>query len=195
MPSRAALVEAALTLAARRADDVVIEHALELAEAVDELQAHQSLLMALNSDPIGLGQPHLRALAVVRAGALRSAIGLVVAILSPPGKDRINLGQIFALLEDQVVADRLTAPNPKRRNLPERPKLDEARVRHAQLIKSEGYARVRDLRNSIAHLLREAITDDRVPTVVEYLGHLLACRRDRRVRDRTPSGHWIGATP
>jgi hypothetical protein len=133
--------------------NVVIGYALELAEAVDELQAYRSLLTALNSSPIELAQPHVRALAVVRAGAWRSAIWLVCALLEPLGRERSNLGQVFHMLKDQAVADDLTAPDSKRHKLPDRRKLDEAITRHAQLVGSKRYANVRHLRNSMAHLL------------------------------------------
>lgn len=141
-----------------RADDVVIECAMELDKAVAELRAYKSLLAALNSSPIELAQPHKRVLRIVRASALRSAIGLVVAILGRPGNDRVNLGQIFELLNDQAVADRLTALDRRRQRLPDRQKLDEARSRHGRLVASKRYERVRNLRNSIAHLLGDVDT-------------------------------------
>jgi hypothetical protein len=174
--------------------NVVIERALELADAVAELRAYQSLLETLNSSPIWLAPPHVRALRVVRASALRSALGLVVAILSPPQKDRTNLGQVFALLEDQAVADNLTAPDPRRRKLPDRQKLNEARSHHAQLVASERYERVRHLRNSIAHLLGEVATveysdvfwlADEIDACVTELYQGIGLERDRDRWDAT----------
>lgn len=121
-----------------RADDVVIELALELDEAAAELLAYRSLLVAVNSLLNGPAQPQ-GPLRLVRACASRSTIGLVVAILIPPSppskkahyrdrKPERNLTQIFVLLEKYpAVADCLTALNLKRYRLPEPHKLAEAR--------------------------------------------------------------------
>jgi hypothetical protein len=142
---------------------VVLDLALELDEPAAELLAYRSMLVAVNSILHGPAQPQAVApLRVVRACALRSAIGLVVAILIPPSrplkkahnrkrKPERNLMQIFVLPEKYpAVADRLTALNRKRGKLPDPHKLAEARSRHTELIASERYEGVKGLRHSIA---------------------------------------------
>ena len=90
-----------------RVDNVVLDLALELDEPAAELLAYRSMLVAVNSILHGPAQPQAVApLRVVRACTLRSAIGLVVAILIPPSrplkkahnrkrKPERNLTQIF----------------------------------------------------------------------------------------------------
>jgi hypothetical protein len=141
----------------RRAD-IVIKRADELQGSVDQLLSFKCLLERVFSDPIKLDRPHIDALRVVRAGALRSAIGLVCALLGAAAEDRANLKQIFVMLEDSAVAERLTAPNPRRHQLPDRQKLEAARVHRDQLATSDKYKRVQLIRNSLAHLLDEVDT-------------------------------------
>jgi hypothetical protein len=132
-----------------RVDNVVLDLALELDEPAAELLAYRSMLVAVNSILHGPAQPQAVApLRVVRACALRSAIGLVVAILIPPSrplkkahnrkrKPERNLMQIFVLPEKYpAVADRLTALNRKRGKLPDPHKLAEARSRHTEPVSS-----------------------------------------------------------
>lgn len=173
-------------MAIELADDVVMDLACELDIPAAELQAYRSLLVAANSilhDPTQ--QRAVAPLRVVRACALRSAIGLVVAILIPPSpqskkarnrsrKPERNLTQIFALLNKcPAVADRLTAPK-GRHKLPDPQKLIEARCRHAQLIASERYERVKLLRHSIAHLLGE-VEPVEYPDVLWLVDEIDAC--------------------
>jgi hypothetical protein len=85
-----------------RANDL-LERADKLDDAVSNLQAFRSLLEDLNArTPIDLPPPQVRAIGMVRAAILRSAIALVVAILDSKGSDRVSLGQIADLLEDQT---------------------------------------------------------------------------------------------
>jgi hypothetical protein len=142
----------------KRRANCVIERAIELHDHADELRAYQRLLQKAFSDPIRLDRPHQRALRVVRAGVLRSAIGLVCAILGEVGEDRANLKQIFAMLDEQAVAECLTDPDLPRMPRPDRKKLEAARTRRERLATSDEYRRVRPLRNSLAHLLGEVDT-------------------------------------
>jgi hypothetical protein len=50
-------------------------------------------------------EPHASAIAMVRAGILRGAIGAVMACLDPPGDNRASVGQILKMLKDTTLAD------------------------------------------------------------------------------------------
>jgi hypothetical protein len=85
-----------------RANDL-LEAADKLDDAVANLQAFRCLLKDLNArTKIDLPQAQVHAVEMVRAGILRSAIALVVAILDWKGRDRASLGQISEALKDHT---------------------------------------------------------------------------------------------
>lgn len=152
-----------------RANDV-LNHIINLDDAVAELYAYRSMLENLNSrGAIKLPHLHVKAMRVVRAGILRSMISLALAILDQPDRrrgNRASLGQIIELLKDRGLADFLTKPNAKRSARPDRQVLSDACSRYGQLYLSEMFKKMRHLRHhSIAHLL---VTDGSSPQDVDY---------------------------
>lgn len=150
-----------------RANDV-LERADLLDDAVAELHGYRSLLEDLNRrSPVNAPPEHVRAIRLVRAAILRSAIGLAVAILDATDRrgNRASFGHIFSLLKDTAVADILFSPNPKRDAKPIRQRLGEAQVRYNNISAGPLLQRIRDLRhNQIAHLL---VRDEPIASV-EY---------------------------
>ena len=141
----------------------VIERACALDEAVINLHAFRSLLDDLSSrSPLVLPPEQLRAVEMVRAAILRSAIGLAVAILDPAREDRASLGQILKFLEDEAVSDRLTKPDPGRGAKPLAHKLAELRNRYTEVCSGQLLKRVRKLRHTVAHLLVSSEANDPV---------------------------------
>jgi hypothetical protein len=156
-----------------RANDV-LERADTLDDAVSNLQAFRSLLEDLNDrtsldlPPLDLPQQQVRAIEMVRAAILRSAISLVVAILDPTDRrgNRSSLGEIVKLLSDEALVEFLLTTLSKGRGaMPVKQKLHEVRSRYDQIAIEQSFKRVRDLRHSaIAHLL---LRDEPLETV-EY---------------------------
>src|SRR5262249_19275069 len=113
-----------------------------------------------------LPPPHLQAIAIIRAGLLRSAIALVVAILDSKGRDRASLGQISEILKDKTFVKFLANTLYKGRGaVVDEQKLQDLCDRHHQIYTSPQFKRVRQLRHDeIGHILiRETPTE-----TVEY---------------------------
>jgi hypothetical protein len=154
-----------------RANDVR-ERLFKLDDAYATLDGFCSLLKESNSrSPIQLfSHEHVHVAATVRAGFLRSAIGLVVAMLDRTDKKRGNrasLGHITHLLKDQSVVDYLLGPNVKLVGQPILQKLSDASDNYDKLLTNPVFKQVKRLRNDeIGHLL---VHDDGDPTpLVEY---------------------------
>ena len=94
-------------------------------------------------------EPHITAIRVVRAGILRAFISSLIACLdrSDWRQNRASIGQILRLLDEDAEVAALFKP--------ETTALQRATDEHEDLVKSELFKRVTDLRNkTIAHLLR-----------------------------------------
>ena len=91
-----------------RANDM-LERIYKLDDACATLHGFRSLLEDLNSrSPIELSREQVHAVTIVRAGILRSAIGLAVAMLDKPDwrGNRASLGYIIGVSsEDEEAAD------------------------------------------------------------------------------------------
>jgi hypothetical protein len=91
----------------------LLDRADMLDDAVSNLQAFRSLLEDLNDrtsvdlPPLDLSQQQVRAIEMVRAAILRSAISLVVATLDPSDRrgNRASLGEIVKLLSDEALVE------------------------------------------------------------------------------------------
>jgi hypothetical protein len=133
-----------------RANDV-LKRADLLDDAVAELHGYRSLLEDLNCrSPVKVPREQVRAIRMVRAAILRSAIGLAVAILDPTDRrgNRASLGHIIKLLDDKPVADLLFSPNPKWDSKPIRQRLCEVHDRYNDISTGPLLQRVRDVRHN-----------------------------------------------
>jgi hypothetical protein len=148
------------TITLDHANDV-LERADKLDDAVSNLRAFRSLLEDLNArtsidlPPLDLPPQQVRAIEMVRAGILRSAIALVVAILDSKGRDRAGLGQIVELLNDESLVEFLLKKLREGRNAkPVGEKLQEVSKRYQQLYTAQPFRWVQQLRHDeIGHLL------------------------------------------
>jgi hypothetical protein len=139
------MIDAALN---DRANEIV-GRLFALNEEVANGRAFRALLEDLHArdDLSAVKEPHIAAIAAVRAGILRALISSVVACLDRSDRrgNRASVGQILSLLEDaEVVALFKT----------ETAALQRAKDEYVNLVKSELFERGRSLRNkAIAHLL------------------------------------------
>jgi hypothetical protein len=134
----------------------LLEAADKLDDATANLHAFRSFLENLNArTPIVLPPPHLQAIAVVRAGLLRSAIALIVAILDSQGSDRASLGQISETFKDKTFVQFLANTLYKGRGaVIDEQILQDLCDRHHQIYTSPQFKRVRQLRHDeIGHIL------------------------------------------
>jgi hypothetical protein len=138
-----------------RANDL-LEVADKLDDAVANLQAFRCLLEDLNARaPIDLPQAQVHAVGMVRAGILRSAIALVVAILDSKGRDRASLGQISEALKDHTFVQFLETTLYKGRSaIVDRKKLQDLCDCYHKISTAQQFGWVKRLRhNEIGHLL------------------------------------------
>ena len=136
-----------------------------LDDACAILHGFRSLLEDLNSrSPIELSREQVDAVAIVRAGILRSAIGLAVAMLDKSDRrgNRASLGYIIEVLnEDEEAADCLSTPHATR----VKPIWQKLRERYEKILAGPIFEGVQRLRNDeIGHLL---VREKPTPTV-EY---------------------------
>jgi hypothetical protein len=138
-----------------RANDL-LEAADKLDVAVANLQAFRCLLEDLNArTSIDLPQAQVHAVGMVRAGILRSAIALVVAILDSKGHDRASLGQISEALKDHTFMEFLETTLYKGRGaIVDRRKLQDLSDCYHKVFTAREFGWVKRLRhNEIGHLL------------------------------------------
>jgi hypothetical protein len=113
-------------------------------------RALRALLEDLN-ERSGVGDSHVAAIRMVRAGILRATVSSIMACLDSARHDRASIGQLFALLEDGEVLAVFTEE-------PRITTLQQAKAKYDALVESELFDRARSFRNAaIAHLLSDPI--------------------------------------
>ena len=140
-----------------------IERMMKLRDSLANLQAFFSMLRDLaNRLPLLLNDDHHIAIRVVRAGLMRSAIGLSCAMLDRSDRrgNRASIGEVLDILKDEktvkAFAHRHRLPDPLGT-------IESIRKRHAAFIGGESFKSIRRLRNDeVGHLL---LSDDRAPNV------------------------------
>jgi len=142
----------------------VIERLFALDEEVANARAFRALLENLHARDLAIvKEPHIMAIAMVRAGVLRSAIGTVMACLDAEDwrGNRASVGQILHTLRDaQLVAAFAEPGTPSDAGSAA---LQEVRRDYDALVKGDLFKRGKRLRNdAVAHKL---IPDDPTPTV------------------------------
>jgi hypothetical protein len=145
--------------------NVILGRLFALDEGVANARAFRAYLEELHKrDLSGVVEPHVSAVAMARAGILRSAITAVMACLDRGDQrrgNRASVGQILGLLDEAdvsaVFAERSTAA------ASQADLLQEAKRDYEALLQSDTLERGRRLRDdAIAHLL---IRDDATPEV------------------------------
>lgn len=147
-----------------RANDL-LEATDKLDDAVANLQAFRCLLEGLNArTPIDLPQAQVHAVGMVRAGILRSAIALVVAILNSKGRDRASLGQISEALKDHTFVQFLETTLYKGRGaVVDRKKLQDLCDCYHKISVAQQFGWVKQLRHDeIGHLLMRRTRSQKV---------------------------------
>lgn len=143
----------------------VITRLFALDEAIDNTRAFRALLEDLQRrNPLDVREPHVLAVAMVRAGILRAAISIVMACLDVKDKrgNRASVGQILDMLlrDEKLVA---IFPEPGTPSDSGMAALQQVKRRFENLLSDDLYKNGKRLRNdTIAHLL---ITDDPTPIV------------------------------
>ena len=126
------------------------------------MDAFCALLKDLNARPL-VGEPHASAIAMVRAGILRGAIGAVMACVDPPDRrdNRASIGQILDTLKDTTLADFFATPRQGSTMA-----LQEARKWYQDLRANGSYKRVKRLRDkAVAHTLNTSPPEARYEDV------------------------------
>jgi hypothetical protein len=146
-----------------RANDI-IERLFALDEAVANARAFRALLEELHRHDLSVvEEPHVTAIAMARAGILRSAIGTVMACLDPRDRrgNRAGMGQILEMLKDPAVVAVFAEPGtPQEAGAT---LLQQVKRDYDALVGDDLFERGRRLRNdTIAHLL---IPNDPTPVV------------------------------
>jgi hypothetical protein len=142
----------------------VIERLFALDEAVSNARAFRALSEDLHARDIAIvKEPHVTAITMVRAGILRSAIGIIMACLDPKDwrGNRASVGQIIDMLKDEKLVAVFPEPGtPKDSGVAA---LQRVTHDYDALVKGDAFEHGRRLRNdAIAHLL---IPDKRTPDV------------------------------
>jgi AbiU2 len=142
----------------------VIERVFALDDAIANARAFRTLLEDLHARDLSIvEEPHVTAIAMVRAAILRAAISTVMACLDPSDRrgNRASVGQIIDMLKDAEIVAVFAEPGQPEGSGPAA--LQEVRRDYEALLKDDLFERGRRLRNEmIAHLL---IPNDPTPTV------------------------------
>jgi len=142
----------------------IIERLFALDDAIANARGLRALLEDLHARDLSIVlEPHVAAIAMVRAGILRAAVSVVIACLDPKDRrgNRASVGQILDMLRDA----KLVAVFPEAGTSPDSGAEVLRQVRHdyGVLVEDDLFKRGKRLRNdAIAHIL---IPDDPTPTV------------------------------
>jgi hypothetical protein len=152
------------------------ERAEKLGEAVSNLEVFRWLLAELDDrtappkPALGLSAQQIQAVSGIRAALLRSAIGLVVAILDPTRHDRASLGRVVEIVGDGAAFVEMLGPHGSGIR---REKLQHVCDRYPEVCGREAYQRLLQLRhNEIGHLLIKDTPTSERPELFELVDEI-----------------------